>query len=47
MASQLGSPTYRLPADLGYVGVEGIEIVPFKRLPSGELTLVKPNPTPR
>ncbi|HZA16740.1 MAG TPA: transposase family protein [Pseudonocardiaceae bacterium] len=25
-------------ADLGYVGVEGIEIVPFKRLPGGNLT---------
>ena len=25
-------------ADLGYVGVEGIEIVPFKRPPGGELT---------
>jgi DDE superfamily endonuclease len=25
-------------ADLGYVGVEGIEIVPFKRLPGAELT---------
>jgi hypothetical protein len=25
-------------ADLGYVGVEGIEIVPFKRSPTGELT---------
>jgi hypothetical protein len=25
-------------ADLGYVGVEGIEIVPFKRLPGGDLT---------
>ena len=25
-------------ADLGYVGVEGIEIVPFKRSPGGELT---------
>jgi predicted SprT family Zn-dependent metalloprotease len=25
-------------ADLGYVGVEGIEIVPFKRPPAGELT---------
>ncbi|MGH3847942.1 MAG: transposase family protein [Pseudonocardiaceae bacterium] len=24
-------------ADLGYVGVEGIEIVPFKRLPGREL----------
>jgi hypothetical protein len=24
-------------ADLGYVGVEGIEIVPFKRLPGGDL----------
>ena len=25
-------------ADLGYVGVEGIEIVPVKRIPGGELT---------
>ncbi|HEX8758635.1 MAG TPA: transposase family protein [Pseudonocardiaceae bacterium] len=25
-------------ADLGYVGVEGIEIVPVKRPPGGELT---------
>jgi hypothetical protein len=25
-------------ADLGYVGVEGIEIVPVKRLPGGDLT---------
>jgi DDE superfamily endonuclease/Helix-turn-helix of DDE superfamily endonuclease len=25
-------------ADLGYVGVEGIEIVPFKRLPNSDLT---------
>ena len=25
-------------ADLGYVGVEGIAIVPFKRSPGGELT---------
>lgn len=25
-------------ADLGYVGVEGIEIVPIKRIPGGELT---------
>jgi hypothetical protein len=25
-------------ADLGYIGVEGIEIVPFKRLPGGGLT---------
>jgi predicted SprT family Zn-dependent metalloprotease len=24
-------------ADLGYLGVEGIEIVPFKRLPGNEL----------
>lgn len=24
-------------ADLGYVGVEGIKIVPFKRLPDGDL----------
>jgi hypothetical protein len=25
-------------ADLGYVGVESIEIVPFKRLPGSDLT---------
>jgi hypothetical protein len=25
-------------ADLGYVGVQGIEIVPIKRLPDGDLT---------
>jgi DDE superfamily endonuclease len=32
--------------DLGYVGVEGIEIVPFKRLPGGTSPPLKPSSTP-
>jgi DDE superfamily endonuclease len=39
-ASGLGAllVTISAAADLGYVGVEGIEIVPAKRVPGGELT---------
>jgi hypothetical protein len=39
-ASDLKTLLAELPtvADLGYVGVEGIELVPFKRPPGGELT---------
>jgi DDE superfamily endonuclease len=39
-ASGLAGPLAGTPAaaDLGYVGVQGVEIVPFKRLPGGDLT---------
>ncbi len=42
-ASDLKTVLADLPtvADLGYVGVEGIELVPVKRSPGGDLTTSK------